>query len=162
DSEVIVADDGSRDATAARAEQAGARVLRLPARGKGQALTLAEREAPAGALLLCDADLRGDLRPLASSPADVAVAVFPAGDGGGFGMAGGVARRLIRLLGGIDVREPLSGQRRLSARARAECFPVAAGFGVETGMTIDAARAGLALAEIDVDLAHRRTGRDLR
>ena len=45
---VIVADDGSRDRTAAVAEQAGARVVRFPRRGKGQALTLAEREAPAG------------------------------------------------------------------------------------------------------------------
>ena len=43
--EVVVADDGSRDATAAAAEAAGARVLRLPHRGKGQALTLGERVA---------------------------------------------------------------------------------------------------------------------
>src|SRR5439155_1343152 len=48
DAEVIVADDGSRDETAAAAQRAGARVLRLPARGKGQALTVAERAAPAG------------------------------------------------------------------------------------------------------------------
>jgi cellulose synthase/poly-beta-1,6-N-acetylglucosamine synthase-like glycosyltransferase len=46
DAEVIVADDGSRDLTAEAAERAGARVLRLPRRGKGQALTLGEREAP--------------------------------------------------------------------------------------------------------------------
>ena len=52
DAEMIVADDGSRDATAAEAERAGARVLRLPRRGKGQALTLAERECPPGALVL--------------------------------------------------------------------------------------------------------------
>ena len=39
DAEVIVADDGSRDATAAAAEAAGALVVRLPHRGKGQALT---------------------------------------------------------------------------------------------------------------------------
>ena len=48
DAVVIVADDGSRDRTAAVAEEAGARVLRLPRRGKGQALTLAERDAPPG------------------------------------------------------------------------------------------------------------------
>ena len=42
DAEVVVADDGSNDATAARAEAAGARVVRLPRRGKGQALTVAE------------------------------------------------------------------------------------------------------------------------
>ena len=74
EAEVVVADDGSRDATAAVAERAGARVVRLPRRGKGQALTLAERELATGPLLLCDADLEGDLRPLARSGADVAVA----------------------------------------------------------------------------------------
>jgi len=43
DAEVIVADDGSRDRTAEVAEEAGAVVLRLPRRGKGQALSAAER-----------------------------------------------------------------------------------------------------------------------
>ena len=64
---IVVADDGSRDATAERAEEAGARVIRLARRGKGQALTLAERQLEPGPLLLCDADLRGDLRPLVDS-----------------------------------------------------------------------------------------------
>ena len=73
---VLVADDGSRDGTAHVAATAGARVLRLPHRGKGQALTLAEREAPPGPVILCDADLRGDLRPLAATGADLAVARF--------------------------------------------------------------------------------------
>ncbi len=58
EAEVIVADDGSHDRTAEEAERAGARVVRLPRLGKGQALTLGEAEAPAGSLLLCDADLR--------------------------------------------------------------------------------------------------------
>jgi hypothetical protein len=159
---VIVADDGSRDATAECAREAGAVVVALPRRGKGQALTLAERQAPPGPLLLCDADLEGDLRPLAEAGGDLAVAAFARPAGGGFGVAKGTARRLVRLLGGVETREPLSGQRRLSARARAACFPVAAGFGVETRMTIDAARAGLEIQEVELDLAHRATGRDLR
>ena len=37
DAEVLVADDGSCDATADVAAAAGARVVRLPRRGKGQA-----------------------------------------------------------------------------------------------------------------------------
>ena len=72
--EVIVADDGSRDSTAHAAAVAGARVLRLPHRGKGQALTLAERAAAPGRLLLCDADLRGDLTPLVEADGDLVVA----------------------------------------------------------------------------------------
>jgi hypothetical protein len=136
-------------------------VVRLPRRGKGQALTLAEREAEPGPLVLCDADLAGDLRPLLDSGADLAVAAFARRSGGGFGLAKGVARRLVRARSAVEVREPLSGQRRLSTAARAACFPVAAGFGVETRMTIDAARAGLSVEEVELELEHRATGRDL-
>ena len=86
--------------------------------------------------------LRGDLRPLLGSDADLAIAVFTRREGGGVGLAKGTARALIRPRGGFDEREPLSGQRGLSGRARATLFPVAAGFGVETRMTIDACACG--------------------
>jgi len=162
DAEVVVADDGSRDETARAAEAAGARVLRFPRRGKGQALALAEREVPPGGLLLCDADLTGDLRPLLAAGADLAVAAFAKRRGGGFGIAKGTARFLIRLMCGLDTREPISGQRALSPKARKETFPVAAGFAAEARMTIDAVRAGLVVRELEIDLHHRATGRDLR
>jgi Glycosyl transferase family 2 len=161
DAEIVVADDGSRDSTTRRAEEAGARVVRLPRRGKGQALTLAERECPDGRLLLCDADLAGDLRPLVEADADVAVAAFARRVGGGLGIAKTAARRIVRLRTGIVVREPLSGQRALSSKARGVLFPVAAGFGVETAMTVDALRAGLELHEVELDLEHRATGCDM-
>jgi hypothetical protein len=162
--EVIVADDGSRDATAERAEEAGATVLRLRRRGKGQALSAAERAAPPGALLLVDADLRGDVRELcADSTQGLRVARFARREGGGLGLAKGLARELIRLRGrGLETTEPLSGQRAVGGRARAAVFPLAPGFGAETRMTIDAARAGLRVEEVELDLEHRATGRDLR
>jgi hypothetical protein len=160
EAEVIVADDGSTDATAERAEEAGALVLRLAARGKGQALSAAERAAPPGPLLLCDADLAGDLAPLAATSADVAVAALSERQGGGFGLAKGVARALVRARCGFRAREPLSGQRALSPRARAACFPLAAGFGCEVRMTIDAVRARLEVREVELPLTHRATGRD--
>ena len=160
--EVFVADDGSTDGTADVAERAGAIVLRLPARGKGQALSAAERAAPPGAVVLCDADVRGDLRTLAEVTADVAVARFASRQGGGFGIAKRVSRALIRVLCGFDALEPLSGQRALTPRARAACFPVAAGFGAEARMTIDAVRARLDVREVELALEHRPTDRDAR
>jgi hypothetical protein len=160
--EVIVADDGSRDRTAVEAEDAGARVVRLPRRGKGQALTLGERAAAEGPLILCDADLVGDLRPLVASGADLAIAFFAERQGGGFGLVKQTARLLLRVRARRGLREPLSGQRALSEAARKACFPVAAGFGCDARMTYDAARAGLALEEVVLPLRHRPTGRDLR
>jgi len=157
--ELIVADDGSRDATAAKAERAGATVLKLPRRGKGQALTFAELAAPPGSIVLADADLVGDLRPLADGNADLQIAAFAERRGGGFGIAKRAARELIRLRSGFSAREPLSGQRRLSEKARDVCFPVANGFGCEVRMTIDAARAGLAVTEVELPLDHSATGR---
>jgi glycosyl transferase family 2 len=161
DAEVLVADDGSRDGTAALAERAGARVVRLPRLGKGQALTLAEREAGPGPLLLCDADLDGELVQLLDGGADLTVAAFRERQGGGFGIAKRAARELIKLCSGFEAREPLSGQRALSPEARAACFPLAPGFGCEVRMTIDAVRAGLRVEELDLALRHRATARDL-
>ena len=124
DAVVIVADDGSRDRTADVAEAAGARVLRLPRRGKGQALTLAEREAPPGPLLLCDADVRGALAPLLASGADLTVAAFTnrarrrlrhrEGDGAGaHSRAHGVpAPRAAVRPAGADRREPVNAASR--------------------------------------------------
>ena len=160
DAEVIVADDGSRDGTAEAAEHAGARVLRLPARGKGQALTLAERAAPPGRLLLVDADLEGDLAKLASADGDLAIAAFADRQGGGFGIAKRVGRTLVRACSGFAPSEPLSGQRALSQTARETCFPLAPGFGCEVRMTVDAVRGGLRVSEVELPLRHRATGRN--
>jgi Glycosyl transferase family 2 len=162
DAEVIVADDGSEDATAEAAEQAGAIVLRLPRLGKGQALSAAERAAPPGRLLICDADLDGDLSPLVRRDGGLVVAAFADRQGGGFGIAKRFARAVVRIRAGIEQREPLSGQRSLSPRARAATFPLAPGFGCEVRMTIDAARAGVTVEELTLPLRHRATGRDLR
>ncbi|MEO5634865.1 glycosyltransferase [Gaiella sp.] len=162
DADVVIADDGSHDRTVAVAEKAGARVVVLERRGKGQALTLAERELGPGPLLLCDADLVGDVGALTATEADLAIAVFRTRDGGGLGLAKRAARSLIAARSGFAPREPLSGQRFLSQRARDTVFPVAMGFGVETRMTIDAVRAGLVVEEVELDLEHRATGRTVR
>ena len=169
--EVVVVDDGSRDATAAVARRAGATVLRRArTRGKGGALDDALARLPAPSVwLLADGDL-GDsaasLSPLVDAVetgrADLAIATFPPGQGGGFGLVKRFARIAIRALGGPRVAEPLSGQRALTADALEAVRPLASGFGLETAMTIDAARAGLRIVEVPLPVSHRRTSRDLR
>jgi Glycosyl transferase family 2 len=160
EAEILVVDGRSEDGTADAAEAAGAVVIHVERLGKGEALSAGERAAPPGRLVLCDADLRGSLRPLVESDADLAVAAFRRKIGGGFGIAKRVGRELVRLRTGVSPREPLSGQRAVSARARAACFPLAPGFGCEVRMTIDALEAGLSFEEIELDLDHRATGRD--
>ncbi|HET7293172.1 MAG TPA: glycosyltransferase family 2 protein [Vicinamibacteria bacterium] len=59
--EVLVVDDGSRDATAERAARAGARVVRHPYnKGNGAAVKTGVREAGGGVVLLMDADGQHD------------------------------------------------------------------------------------------------------
>lgn len=170
--EVVVVDDGSKDATSALALVAGATVLRASRRrGKGRAIEEAlERLPPAGVWLLVDGDLEGTasrLGPLVDAvrggSSDVAIAAFPRLGGGGFGMVKRTAARLIRAACGFDAREPLSGQRALTASALAAARPLAPGFGVEVGMTIDVVRAGFRVIEIPIEgLSHRPTGRGVR
>ncbi|HVP01915.1 MAG TPA: glycosyltransferase [Solirubrobacteraceae bacterium] len=170
---VIVADDGSRDATAAVALAAGAEVVRLErAVGKGGAATRAARRAledDPEIVLLCDADLGASaarLAPLldavARGEADLAVAAFARRVGGGFGIALSFARWALHDLTGIELRAPISGQRALRPEVLAAVLPFAPRFGMEIGMTADAVRAGYRVTEVDVDLEHRATGRTLR
>ncbi len=112
---------------------------------------LAESASRLGAL--ADAVRRGD--------ADMAVAAFATRVGGGVGLAVGFARWAIRRRCGIRMRAPISGQRALRASVLEDVLPFASGFGMEIGMTIDASRAGYRIAEIELDLFHRATGRTL-
>jgi hypothetical protein len=178
--EVLVVSDGSTDDTAARALEAGAHCLDLPRNfGKGDALNaglaaLMERVADGitpepGALLLADADLRDSaanldvlLRPVLLGEADLAVADLPPQEAaGGFGLAMGLARWGIQRASGRRVNEPLSGMRAVRWSALPVLLPLAPGFGVEVAMTMDALRAGLRVIEVEVELRHASTGRDL-
>ncbi len=177
---VLLADDGSTDATAQIAEARGARVVSSARMvGKGEAATQAAREALSAAavqraqrgesvFLLCDGDLgdcAGELaalvRVVEQEQAELAVAVFRTRVGGGVGLALGFARWAIRRRCGLETRAPISGQRALSEQALRDVLPFAHGFGMEIGMTIDAVRAGHKLVEVELDLAHRASGRTL-
>src|SRR4029450_614572 len=170
--EVVVVDDGSGDATAAEASDAGATVLRTGRpTGKGGALEGARGRLGAADLwLLVDGALgatASNLTPLLEAvhggEADLAIAVLPPARAGGFGIVKRFAAHLIRGQTGFRASEPLSGQRALSSKAMQAGRPLAGVFGVETAMTIDAVRAGVRVVEIPIEgLEHRPTFRTPR
>jgi glycosyltransferase involved in cell wall biosynthesis len=175
--EVMVADDASTDGTSEVAQARGAEVVsRRRPHGKGANVTAAaeaalDRDAKADAptYLLCDADLGASAENLQSLVAavegggcDVAVAAFRNRVGGGFGIALGLARWAIERRCGYRAGAALSGQRAMRGAVLKEVLPFAHGYGMETGMTIDAVRAGYRLRELELDLEHRATGRSLR
>lgn len=171
---VVVADDASTDDTARVARASGVDVVRAPRNlGKGGAATRAARTVLARAreteppvFVLCDGDLgetAAELGALVATVeagrADLVVAAFARPVGGGFGLAVGFARWSLRRITGLELAAPISGQRALSAAAFAAVVPFAPRFGMEIGMTVDAARSGFRVAEVELPLAHRATGR---
>jgi glycosyltransferase involved in cell wall biosynthesis len=177
---VVVVDDGSRDGTARQARQAGAAVMRHARnRGKGAAMEtgaeavrlLDEHDGqPHRHLLFLDADLgetagrAGPLtEPVLAGTADMTIAVFTTTVKlGGHGMVVGLAGKGIERATGWLPRQPLNGQRCLTRAAFEAARPLAHGFGIETALTIDLMRSGMRITEVEVDLAHRATGTDLR
>ena len=132
----------------------------------GKPSSTAMRSAAEPIVVLCDGDLGESARELTAlvdavrrGDGDLAVAAFATRAGGGFGLTLTFARWAIRRRCGLSTRAPISGQRAVRAGVMRELLPFAGGFGMEAGMTIDAVRAGCRVVEIDLDLAHRATGR---
>jgi glycosyltransferase involved in cell wall biosynthesis len=178
---VVVVDDGSHDGTASAAEEAGAYVVRhTRSRGKGDAmetgaeavrlLDAANRRAEPRYLLFLDADLgataanAGPLtEPVRAGTADMTIAVFTNRVKiGGHGFVVRLSAGGIQQATGWQPAQPLNGQRCLTWAAFEAARPLARGFGAETGLTIDLLRRGLRVTEVEVDLAHRATGKDWR
>jgi glycosyltransferase involved in cell wall biosynthesis len=183
---VVVVDDGSRDDTADPAREAGAHVVRHARnRGKAAAMTtgagyVSRHEAAEGrgggaeesrALLFVDADLEGSaanlgvlVTPVTDGRVDMTIATLPAQRtaGGGRGFVVRLARRGIEDLTGFRPVQPLSGMRCLTREAFDAAVPLARGWGVEVGLTVDVLRAGLRVEEVPCELHHRVTGADWR
>lgn len=177
---VVVVDDGSRDETGRLAAAAGADVVRHRRnRGKAAAMTtgaeqiavLAGADAGGWALLFVDADLEDSAvetaplaAPVLAGEADMTIAVLPPqrAPGGGRGLVVGLSRRGIERATGWTPAQPLSGMRCLTREAFEAARPLARGWGVETGLTIDLLRAGFRVTEVPCALHHRVTGGDWR
>jgi glycosyltransferase involved in cell wall biosynthesis len=180
---VVVVDDGSTDTTAAVAHDAGAVVIQHARnRGKGAAMqsgaaavdAMYQRQPGADhqrALLFLDGDLEDTaakavqlVGPVHDGSADMTIATLPPQRtaGGGHGLVVRLARTGIQRATGWEPTQPLSGQRCLTQEAFRAGLPLAHGFGVEVGLTIDLLRRGYRVREVEVPLQHRVTGADWR
>jgi hypothetical protein len=176
---VLVVDDGSEDDTQHVAREAGAVVVRHSHnRGKAAAMetgaaVVAMRDAPdrqPRILLFIDGDLGETavntaplVPPVFEGHADLAIALLPPQPGaGGRGIVVGAARRAIASMTGWTPTQPLSGMRCLTRAAFEAATPLARGWGVETGMTIDLLRAGFRVVEVPCELRHRPSGSDFK
>src|SRR5699024_12546136 len=74
----------------------------------------------------------------------------------------GARRRRAPSLTGCTPTQPLSVQRCLTREAFGAATPLAHGWGVETGMTIDLVRQGYVAVEVPCDLRHRASAKDLK
>jgi Glycosyl transferase family 2 len=178
---VIVVDDGSTDGTATVARSAGAVVTRHRRNlGKGAAMETGaataalldhgeHRDAPRP-LLFLDADLAGTAAqagpltdPILAGRADMTIAVFASTVKlGGHGLVVGLSGAGIQRATGWRPAQPLNGQRCLTRAAFEAARPLARGWGVETGLTIDLLRRGWRVTQVEVELAHRATGTGMR
>ena len=186
---LVVVDDGSADDTADRAAAAGAVVVRH-ARNRGKAAAMetgAETvrlieagqvdavTAESGAtvkrhLLFLDADLADSaaeagplVAPVRVGAADMTIAVLTTRvRKGGFGVVVAAAGVGTDRAIGWHPAQPLNGMRCLTRAAFAAALPLAPGWGAETGMTIDLARQGMRITQVEVPLSHRPTGNDWR
>jgi hypothetical protein len=121
-------------------------------------------------LLFLDADLgasaaeAGPLtEPVRNGTADITIAIFTDRVRlGGFGFVTATAGAGVEHATGWRPVQPLNGQRCLTRAAFAAALPLAPGWGVETGMTIDLWRKGMRITEVEVPLSHRATGTDWR
>lgn len=176
---VLVVDDGSEDKTQDVARDAGAVVVRHSHnRGKAEAMetgaaVVAMRDAPGQLprlLLFIDGDLGESavntaplVTPVLDQKADMSIALIPrSANAGGHGLVIGLARKAIRQSTGWTPRQPLSGTRCLTREAFEAATPLAHGWGVETGMTMDLLSKGFVAVEVPCDLTHRGSANDLR
>lgn len=168
--EIIAIDDGSSDATTARASAAGARVLSNPeSPGKGEALRLAVATARGDLLVFLDADVTNYtassltrlIAPLLLDPSvQLVKAAYRRPLDGRAGQGGRVTELLARPLLErfhpelAQIAQPLAGETAVR-RAALNRLTLAAGYGIKIALLIDVYLAHGIDAIAEVDLGER-------
>jgi glycosyltransferase involved in cell wall biosynthesis len=169
--DVIVIDDCSKDKTSSNAAKSGVNVIGLSQnRGKGGAIQEGLKHASGDIIVFLDADLKESsyevyklIFPILNNEADVTIAKFkPSTYKGGFGLVKSLAFYGIKHLTGHEIKSVLSGQRAFKKEVLNHIKVVPSGYGLEVGMLIDILKKGFVVKEIEVDMFHDITGRDIK
>src|SRR5262245_46756969 len=170
--EVIVVDNGSRDATAARARQAGARVISEPRRGYGSACASGVSALKGNSQIVCFLDGDGSdvpaflssiVSPIARGDADFVMGSRLRGNRESGSMtpqqivAGYVAGALMRLVWGVRFTD-MSPFRAMHIDNLRRLGMDETTYGWNLEMQMRAAAAGLRILEVPVDHRCRRGG----
>ena len=168
--EIFVFDNGSEDATALRAKKAGAKVISVPERGKGNVLRRAFHDLDADYVVMIDGD---GTYPMNEAPRLIDFARrkqldMVMGSRLELGLRSSFRRLhysgnlffsgLVRFLFNHPITDLLTGFRVLSRRFIDDVELHSRGFEVETEMTLRALDLGLPFAEIAIPYAERPQG----
>jgi glycosyltransferase involved in cell wall biosynthesis len=169
---ILVVDNGSTDATAERAREAGAEVLLEPRRGKGRAVATAFEVLDESLVLMVDGDgsypiegARRLLEAYARGPADMITGIrapdAPATAFRPFHRFGSTAfASAFRLVFDYAPGDLFSGLRLFSRRFYKNVPILFRGFELETELTVQGVEKGFRLAEVEVPFRERAAGSD--
>lgn len=173
--EVVVADNGSTDGSAQEAEAAGARVISVPRRGYGSAVSAGIETATGEVILTSDAD---GTYPLRDAPAFAKAAWSSDEIVLGSRFAGRISsgampflhrvigspatRMLLRVMFGVKCSDPHSGMRAMRRAVFDKVRPQSIGWEFTVEMLVNATRNNVGVKEIPIDYAERTGDSKLR
>ncbi|QIB26023.1 glycosyltransferase family 2 protein [Caloranaerobacter azorensis] len=166
---IIVVDDGSNDGTVEKIKDLDIDIIILDKNyGKGHAIKVAIQAVDFDYLVLVDGDLGFSaieisklINPVIENKADFTIARFVNSKKGGFGLVKNLAKFGVYFFTGKMINTSLSGQRVYKKEVINDISYIPSNYGIEVAMTIGALNKGYRLLEVDVDMFHRETGRDL-
>ncbi|MDQ0256237.1 glycosyltransferase involved in cell wall biosynthesis [Evansella vedderi] len=169
--EVIVVDDGSEDGTEEIALRYTQKVFKHEKnKGKMAAVFTGIQRATGEWIILLDGDIgetaseaKKLLTPLIEDHIDMTIAVLPQFKQRGFGLVKKRARNVVYRETGVFLTAPLSGQRAFHRN----WIPIilshqGKGFGLEMYLNLTFLKHGAKLREINTNMSHRTTRKDLR